>query len=332
MIEDRVSGQVLRHFNEMRFLRGLFARAGYAGLGIADHAVIQINQSGANQRRQRQNDGRGIASRIGYQCGFFQLSAMQLRDSVHRLRHDLIGQRRILVFEVVDRAVFRRLQPPRAAQVDHVNALGHGFRNPLARYFMRRSEEKHVYAFGLESLPAKQFTRISAIAADLGIKLVKLCRRAGFAVAGKEHWLIGTRVAGEKTRQFKTGVTGCSNNRGLDCLRHQARMSSRRVCSFFALLLSGVMIKTVSSPATVPTTSSQPSESTPTATGWAAPETVLITSRFWARRTSTTNSRTTRETAGVGSGPASPLGRVEPSAVRTSRSSLMSRESVACVT
>src|ERR1041385_1215851 len=235
---------------------------------------------------------------------------MQLWNTVNRLRHRFIGERRVLVFEVVDRAIFRRLQPPRAAQVDHVNALRNCFRDPLTRNFMGRGQKKNVHAFRLESVPAKWFQRVSAIAADVGIKLIEPGCCAGFPIPGKEHRLFGVRMPGEKTRQFKTGIAGCANNRGLDCLRHQARMSSSRVWSFFALLLSGVMIRTVSSPATVPTTSSQPSESTPTATGWAAPATVLITSRFCARRTSTTNSRTTRKTAGVGSGPASPLGSV----------------------
>ena len=71
MIEDRVGGKVLCHFNKMCFLRGLLACAGNAGLGIADHAVIQVNQSCADQRRQRQDDGRGIAAGIGHQRGFF---------------------------------------------------------------------------------------------------------------------------------------------------------------------------------------------------------------------------------------------------------------------
>src|ERR1041384_7447193 len=104
---------------------------------------------------------------------------------------------------------------------------------------MRRSQKKNIYAFGLESFPAKRFQRISAIAADVGIKLVKLCRGSGFPVAGEEHGLFSVRMAGEKARQFKTGIAGCTNNRGLDCVRHQARMSSRRVCNFFALFLSG---------------------------------------------------------------------------------------------
>src|SRR5258707_13159959 len=172
---------------------------------------------------------------------------------------------------------------------------------------LARGEKKTLYPLGRQASPPERHQRITAIAADVGIKFVQLCHSAGFAVTGKEHRLLDLRMAGEQARQFKTGVTGCSNNRGLDCLRHQARMSSRRVCSFRALLSSGVMMSTVSSPATVPTTSSQPSASTAKPTGGALPEMVLITSRCCARRTSRTNSRTRRETVGTGSEGASPL-------------------------
>jgi len=51
MIEDRVGGKVLRYFHEMCFLRELFACPGNAGLGIADDAMVQVNQSCANQRK-----------------------------------------------------------------------------------------------------------------------------------------------------------------------------------------------------------------------------------------------------------------------------------------
>ena len=92
MIEYGVGGKVLRHFNKMCFLRGLLACAGNAGLGIANDPMIQVDQTGADQRRERQDDRRGIAAGIGHQRGFFQLAAMQLRDAVHGLRHDFIGQ------------------------------------------------------------------------------------------------------------------------------------------------------------------------------------------------------------------------------------------------
>src|SRR4029077_15347070 len=120
---------------------------------------------------------------------------------------------------------------------------------------------------GARPYPRKCPQGTPAVAANVGVKFVQLGGGTGLAVAGEQHRLLDLRMASEEARQFKTGVTGCSNNRGLDCLRHQARMSSRRVCSFRAFLLSGVMMSTVSSPATVPTTSSQPSASTARATG-----------------------------------------------------------------
>src|SRR6476660_1496825 len=187
---------------------------------------------------------------------------MEFRDAVHRLRRGLLRQFGLFVVELVDGAVLWILEPPRAAQVDHVDTLGQRFRCPLARDLVRCGEKEHVHAFRAQRLPAERLQRIASIPAHVGIELVEPRGDACLAVARKQYWLLRVRMAGEQTRQFKTGVTGCSNNRGLDCCRHQARMSSMRVCSFRALLLSGVMMRMVSSPATVPTTSSQPSAST----------------------------------------------------------------------
>src|SRR5579859_5208907 len=257
---------------------------------------------------------------------------MQLRNAVHRLRGQLVREAGIFIFEFVNGPVRGLLQPPRPAQVNHMHAAMDRLGNPLARDLVRCGQEEHVHALGLQSFPVERLQRISAIAADMWIKLIELASASGLSVAGKQHRLVGIRMPGEDPRQFKPGVTGCSNNRGLDFRGHQARISSRRVCSFFAVLLSGVMIRTVSSPATVPTTSSQPSPSIASATGWALPDVVLMTSRFCARRASRTNSRTIRETVGAGSVGASPLRSVYPSAVRTRPNSWMSRERVACVT
>src|SRR5947209_17107619 len=76
MIEYGVGRKVLRHFNEMGFLRGLFASARDAGFGVADNAMIQINQAAADERRESQDDGCGIAACIRHQRGLLQLVAM----------------------------------------------------------------------------------------------------------------------------------------------------------------------------------------------------------------------------------------------------------------
>src|SRR5262249_25040039 len=193
---------------------------------------------------------------------------------------------------------------------DYMDTLLDRFRDPLARDLMRRCEKQDIDALGLQRLPTKRLQRIAAIAADLRINLVEPGCSAAFAITGKQERFFSVRMACEQAHQFKTGIAGCAYNRGLDLLSHYARMSSRRICSLRAILLSGVMMSTVSSPATVPTTSSQPSASIASPTGWALPEVVLMTSKFWARRTSRTNSRTMRVTLGAGSVRASPLGSV----------------------
>ena len=82
----------------------------------------------------------------------------------------------------------------------------------------------------------------------------------------------------------------------------------------------------------VPMASSQSCPSSAAATGCALPTVVLITSRFCAAFTSSTNSRTSRETGGnAGSDTASP-GSTYPAPVLTRPSSWISRESVACPT
>src|SRR6185312_10097357 len=175
---------------------------------------------------------------------------------------------------------------------------------------MRRRQKKNVDSFGLQRLPGEFLEREAAVPGDVRIKLVELGRSAGFTVAREQHRLLHLRVAIKQARQLEAGIAGSPDYSRLNVRGHQARSPSNRVCNCRAFLLFPEMMRMVSSPATVPTTSSQPSASMATATGCALPGIVLMTSRFCARRTSRTNSRTTRETAGMGSTGASPLGRM----------------------
>src|SRR5882672_11805873 len=63
---------------------------------------------------------------------------------------------------------------------------------------------------------------------DVWIKLVQLCRAAAFAVAREQDRMLGLRMAQKQARQFKTGIAGCSHNRGLNMLWHQATIPSNR--------------------------------------------------------------------------------------------------------
>src|SRR5439155_14257336 len=210
---------------------------------------------------------------------------MQLRNTVDCFCRKLIGERRIGVIKFIYAAVCRRAEPPCPAQIHHLQALMYGFRHPGAREFVRSGQKHHVYAFFMQRFPAKRLQRISAIAADVRINLIKLSRVAAFALASKQDGLLHLRMAQKQPRQFESGIAGGSDNRWLNCSLHQACMASSSTCSFLALLLLAVMMSSVSSPATVPTTSSQASASMATATGCALPGMVLMTSRFCARRT-----------------------------------------------
>src|SRR5437763_2145126 len=233
---------------------------------------------------------------------------MQFRNTVDRLGHKLIGERRVDIVKFIYAAVGRRVEPPCAAQVHHLQAFMHRLRHPFAREFMRCGQKNHVYTFFMQRFPAKCFQRISAVPADVWINFIKLSGFAALAFACKQDGFLHLRMTQKKPRQFESGIAGGPHNRWLNRSLHQTCMASSRVCSFLAFLLLAVMMSKVSSPATVPTTSSQASASMATATGCALPGMVLITSRFCALRTSRTNSRTRRETAGSGSAGASPLG------------------------
>src|SRR5262249_54173384 len=151
-----------------------------------------------------------------------------------------------------------------------------------------------------ERVPAERLHGISAVSANVRIKIVEVGRVA-VAFAGEQHRLLDARMAQQEPDQLKSGIAAGPDHGAVAGGVRPARDTSRRVCRLRAFLLSGAMMRMVSSPATVPTTSSHPSASTATATGCALPEIVLMTSRFCARRTSRTNSRTTRETVGKGS-------------------------------
>src|SRR6267378_7923749 len=110
-------------------------------------------------------------------------------------------------------------------------------------------------------------------------------------------------MTNQQAGKFKAGVTGRAKYCDIDFGRHYANISRMRFASRVADLLSGQTIKIASSPAMLPTVSGQVSASSAAATGCALPTEVLITRRFWAGRTSWTNSRTSRDTGGsAGSG------------------------------
>ena len=69
MAEDVVGGEIVGGIHEVGLGGGGFASPADAGLGVADDAVVDIDQTGAEQRREREDDGGGVAARVGDEAG-----------------------------------------------------------------------------------------------------------------------------------------------------------------------------------------------------------------------------------------------------------------------
>src|SRR5689334_17149253 len=145
---------------------------------------------------------------------------------------------------------------------------------------MRRGKEENIHSLIAQLGEVERLQWEAAITGDMRVNLVKAGWSGAFTRTRKENGLFHARMAIEKACELKARISCGAYHSGLDLRGHQARMPSRRFCSSLALRLFAAMIRMVSSPATVPTTSSQPSASTATATGWALPGTVFTTRRF----------------------------------------------------
>src|SRR5579872_3360874 len=219
-------------------------------------------------------------------------------------------------------------QSPGAAQVDHPHSALHGFWRQRARGLVGCRQKQHIYFLLLHRRPGErlQFPPVT-------VRRKQRHFSGDTCFPPEEHGTIHPRMTRQQSRQFHAGIASSSQNSRLHLsLRHPSSPFTR-CTSLAALLLFSATIKIASSPAMVPTTSGQLSPSSAAATGWALPTAVLTTTRFCAWRTSSTNSRTSREAEGnAASDAVPPPASAYPSAVFTRASSRMSRESVACPT
>src|ERR1035437_2997332 len=90
------------------------------------------------------------------------------------------------------------------------------------------------------------------------------------------------RMPHQQPGQLRARVPGNSHYRCLHRFYHDSSIVLNRDSTSLARRTSGQITNTVSSPATVPTTSAQPSWSRAAATGWAPPITVPTTTWFIA--------------------------------------------------
>ncbi len=121
--EDGVGGEVVGRVHEVRGGGGRFARAGDAGFGVGDDAVVEIDDVGADERSEREDDGGGVAAGVGDEAGGFDLGGVELGRAVDGFGLELRGAVRVGVVELVDGAVGVVLQAPGGGEVDDADVV-----------------------------------------------------------------------------------------------------------------------------------------------------------------------------------------------------------------
>ena len=150
---------------------------------------------------------------------------------------------------------------------------------------MRRGHEEYLHAQVFKQFPAERLLHQLSAAVAVGQLGMNLAQRhsaalgvSGVYTPGKHWWLaLQMWMMQEQPCQLRTRISGHSNDRGLYRLIHDSSNVLIRASISLARFTSGQMINTVSSPATVPTTSGQPARSSDAATGCAPPITVRTT-------------------------------------------------------
>src|ERR1700722_4864810 len=150
----------------MGFGCGCFARAADSGLGVADDAVVEIDETGLNERSQREDGRGGIASGVGDEACIADFVAMQFWATVDGFGLEDGGALGVGIFELVDVSVGGMVETPRAAEVDDLDAPVDGFGNPLTGLLVRGSEKQDLCSGVDEAFPGEGKELVSPVACD----------------------------------------------------------------------------------------------------------------------------------------------------------------------
>ena len=184
MAEDGVGGEVVGRIHEVGLVGGFFAGSADAAFRVADDAVIEIDDAGAEEWGEREDDGRGVTAGVGDQAGRGDPLAMELGRAEDGFGLKLGGEGRVGVDELVDGAVGCVVEAPGTAEVDDADASRKPLGNPLARGLMRQREKDDIDAGGFDELPAESVDRGEGLAAPKGELGVKLLERDGAGLVG----------------------------------------------------------------------------------------------------------------------------------------------------
>lgn len=222
--EDRVGGEVVSGVHEVGFGRRCFACATDSGLGVADNAVVEVNEAGLNEGSQGEDDRGAVAAGVGYEACGFDLVAMQFGAAVDGLGLEEGSVLGVGVFELVDLSVCRMLEPPCAAEIDDLDAPLDGFRNPLTGLLVGSGEEQDLDSGVDDALPGEgdDLVSLAACEGELRVDVFEVERGVGVGFSGASEkcgcCFAEPGMMQEQARKFAARVAGdtgdCRSGRG----------------------------------------------------------------------------------------------------------------------
>ena len=153
MAEDSVGREIVGGVHETVVGRESFARAGDAGFGVGDDADVEVDHIRAEQGSEREDDGGGVAAGVRDEIRCGDGRAVELGVAVDGGLLERVGGG--CVFELVDGAVGRVLQPPGGGEIDNLDAVGECYGCELAGLLVGCGEKEKLDAFALELFPVK---------------------------------------------------------------------------------------------------------------------------------------------------------------------------------
>ena len=204
---DTIGLEAVGGFGKQGVHLGLATGSGHAALAVGDQAG-RVNDFGFDQGQEAQLHRSRIAAGVGHHAGRADGVAVDFRQAVHRLGHQLRrGMGHAVPFfpfgDVLDAEIRRKVDDPHAGFDQthgflHGDAVGGGEEHHVAAgevCFVRRSE--------CQINPAAQ-ARIHGIDAQPGF------------LARSDGRELDIRMTAQKTQQFHTGVAGAADDTHLD--------------------------------------------------------------------------------------------------------------------
>ena len=209
----------------MGFRRGCFPCATDSGFGVADNAVVEVDEACLNEGSQGEDDRGGVAAGVGDEASVADLVSVKLGAAVDGFG---LEEGRVLgvgVFELIDASIGAVPETPCTAEVDDLDAPLDGFGNPLAGLLVGSGEEQDLDSAVDDALPSEGEDLVGFVACYRELRVdvfeAEVCGCVGFSGAAEKcrDGFAEPGMMQEQARKFATRVaadTGdcCSGSGG----------------------------------------------------------------------------------------------------------------------